>query len=92
MTQKRHNFKKDSREELPLQGRCREFESLNAHSSEALDYPRGFLFLYKSVKAIIPYHCMSFVVINGTQIVGHKSNFNSLTQLKLGGIPRLMGG
>ena len=28
--------------ELPLQGRCREFESLNAHFSQTLDSHQGF--------------------------------------------------
>ena len=78
--------------ELPLQGRCREFESLNAHSSETLDYRRGFLFLYKSAILIIYNHCMTFIVKNWTHFVGHIPNSNSLTQRKRGGIPRVMGG
>ena len=42
---------------------CQQFESLNAHLSETLVYRQGFSFLCKSVKFIIPCHCVSFIML-----------------------------
>ena len=48
----------------------REFESLNAHSSETLDYRRGFLFLWMYIISATSYLSMSILPQWGTQIWG----------------------
>ena len=72
--------------ELPLQGRCREFESLTAHFSKTFDYFRGFLFLYKSGKVVISNHCLSFIIL-----LSQHNLIQLLISTKAGGIPRLIG-